>query len=347
MSRSDKNVEQSGKPKPNIPWNVKLHTRALSCIFDASFRPNVSLNRGLVNFFDFKASPSSNPLDGVASSDITVDPSRNLWFRLYNPAPTPTPTGSDPNDVVAMPVIVFFHGGGFVIAHANSISVDKQARQVARELRAIVVSVDYRLAPEHRFPCQYEDGFDALRFIDEMDGPDLPAHADLNRCFLAGESAGGNLAHYVAVRAGEYDFKRLKLLGLIAVQPFFGGEERAESEIRLSWGPTLRLDMTDWFWRAFLPEGSDRDHSAANVFGPNAGEISGVRFPAALVVIGGFDLLRDWDLKYYEGLKSSGKEVHLVDYPNAIHGFWNFRVRPEYCLFLEEVRAFMQKQMAK
>jgi len=109
----------------------------------------------------------------------------------------------------------------------------------------------------------------------------------------------------------------------------------------------LRLDLTDWFWRAFLPDGSDRDHPAANVFGPNAGEISGVKFPAALVIVGGCDLLRDRDMRYCEGLKRSGKEVYLVDYPKAVHGFWSMGVRPEYCLFLEQVREFMQKQMAE
>jgi acetyl esterase/lipase len=332
--------EQSANPKPNMPWKVKLFMGAFSWVFDASFRHDVSVNRRLLDFFDYKVSP-----DGVASSDTTVDPSRNLWFRLYNP--TPTPTGGDPNDVVGLPVIVFFHGGGFVGGHANSILIHNAVHQLAQELHAIVVSVNYRLAPEHRFPCQYEDGFDALRFIDEMDGRDLPANADLSRCFLAGESAGGNLAHHVALRAGEYSFKRVNLLGLIAVQPFFGGEERVESEIRFPRGPILRLDLTDWFWRAFLPDGSDRDHPAANVFGPNAGEISGARFPAAIVIIGGCDPLRDWDMRYYEGLKRSGKEVCLVDYPNAIHGFWSMGVMPEYCLFLEEVKEFMQKQMGK
>ncbi|XP_059452326.1 probable carboxylesterase 18 [Corylus avellana] len=345
MSRGDENVEQRANPKPNIPWKLKLFTGAFSGILNASFRLNVSVNRRLLNFIDFKVppSPSPNPPHGVASSDTTVDSSRNLWFRLYDP----TPTGGEPNDVVRMPVIVFFHGGGFVFGNANSNWVDKQARQLARELRAIVVSVNYRLAPEHRFPCQYEDGFDALRFIDEMDGRDMPANADLNRCFLAGESAGGNLAHHVAVRAGEYGFKRVKLLGLIAVQPFFGGEERVESEIRFSRGPILSLDMTDWFWRAFLPGGSVRNHPGANVFGSKADEISSVRFPSTLVFTGGFDPLRDWDMRYYEGLKRSGKEVFLVDYPNAAHGFWSLGVRPECRLFIEEMREFMQKQMDK
>ena len=66
-----------------------------------------------------------------------------------------------------------------------------------------------------------------------------------------------------------------------------------------------------------------------------------------LIFIGGFDLLRDWDMRYYEGLKISRKEVYLVDYPNAVHGFWSMGVRPECCLFIEETREFLQKQMDK
>ncbi|XP_042971008.1 probable carboxylesterase 18 [Carya illinoinensis] len=340
-------AERDGiRPKPNLTWKTKLLLKAMSWIVQPSLRPNMTVNRRLVNFFDLKVpqSPSPHPRsDGIASSDTIVDPSRNLWFRLFNPI-HPTTSG---NEVVGMPVIVFYHGGGFILGHANSMAMDIMARRLARELHAIVLSVDYRLAPEHRFPCQYEDGFDALRFIDEMDSRDLPASADLGRCFLAGESAGGNLAHHVAVTAGEYDFKRVNLLGLIAIQPFFGGEERVESEMEFSQGPVLSLELTDWFWKAFLPEGSDRDHSAANVFGPNKVDISGLRFPPTLLFVGGCDPLRDWEIRYCEGLKKSGKQVYLVDYPNAVHGFASFNETSEACLFLSEVKDFMQKQMAK
>ncbi|XP_041007524.1 probable carboxylesterase 18 [Juglans microcarpa x Juglans regia] len=340
--------EETATPKPNLPWKLKLFLGAISWVIERSLRPNMTVNRRLINFFDPKIPPSPNPRrgsDSVASSDITVDHSRNLWFRLFNPSPT-TSTGSD-NGVSGMPIIVFYHGGGFAIGHANSMIVDTAARRLSRELRAIIVSVNYRLAPKHRLPCQYEDGFDVLRFIDEMDTEGLPANADLSRCFLAGESAGGNLAHQVAVRAAEHDFKRVNLLGLIAIQPFFGGEDRVKSEIRFSRGPFLTLDAIDWYWRAFLPEGTDRDHAAVNVFGPNAVDISGLRFPPTLLFIGGCDPLRDRNIMYYEGLKKSGKQVYVVEYPNAVHGFSGFKEIPESCLFLREVKDFMEMQMAK
>ncbi|KAB1210988.1 putative carboxylesterase 18 [Morella rubra] len=342
MSGGAESLGESASGKPNLPWKLKLILKVASWIVNPSLRPNMTVNRRLLNFVDLKVPPSPNPRDssdGVASSDTTIDPSRNLWFRLYVPTP-------GPEDVVRMPVIVFYHGGGFVLGQVNSLPIENAARRLARELRAVVVSVNYRLAPEHRFPCPYEDGFDALKFIDGMDSHDLPANADLGRCFLAGESAGGNLAHHVAVRAGEHAFKRVNLLGLIALQPFFGGEERVESEIRFARGPMLTLELTDWFWRAFLPEGSDRDHHAVNVFGPNAVDISGLRFPPTLLFVGGCDPLRDRDMRYYEGLQKSGKQVHLVNYPNAVHGFSGFTDTPESSIFIGEVKDFMQKRMA-
>ncbi|CAI0555962.1 unnamed protein product [Linum tenue] len=112
---------------------------------------------------------------------------------------------------------------------ADSRFYDIFCRSLASETPAVVVSVNYRLAPEHRCPSQYEDGFDAVKFLDaviNLDG------VDLGRCFLAGDSAGGNLAHHVAVRAAESEaaLKRVKVTGLISIQPFFGGEERTESD---------------------------------------------------------------------------------------------------------------------
>jgi hypothetical protein len=97
---------------------------------------------------------------------------------------------------------------------------------------------------------------------------------------------------HVAVRAGEYGFKRVKLLRLIAVQPFFRREEWVKSEILFSHGPILILDWMDSFWRAFLPDGLARDHPGANVFGSNADEICSVRFPATLIFIGRFACCR-------------------------------------------------------
>ncbi|GLT93908.1 hypothetical protein SLE2022_116780 [Rubroshorea leprosula] len=130
----------------------------------------------------------------------------------------------------------------------------------------------------------------------------FPTFADLKQCYIAGDSAGENIAHHVAVRACDYQFNNLELIGLIAIQPFFGSEERTESEMKLTETPFISVQGTDRSWRAFLPEGSDRDHPAANVFGPRSANISTLKFPATIWVIGGLDPLYDWQIRYSDGL---------------------------------------------
>jgi acetyl esterase/lipase len=90
-----------------------------------------------------------------------------------------------------------------------------------------------------------------------------------------GDSAGGNLAHHVAVRACKAGLQKIWVIGLISIQPFFGGEERTEAEIRLEGSLMILMARTDWMWKVFLPEGSNWDHGAANVSGPNAEDLSG------------------------------------------------------------------------
>ncbi|PRQ22440.1 putative carboxylesterase [Rosa chinensis] len=98
-------------------------------------------------------------------------------------------------------------------------------------------------------------------------------------------------------------------------------------------------------WKAFLPEGSDRDHPVVNVFGPNAVDISGVDFPATIVFVGGFDPLQDWQKRYYEGLKKRGKQAELVVFPNAIHTFYAYPELEDSSVFISRVRDFVQNAM--
>ena len=102
-----------------------------------------------------------------------------------------------------------------------------------------------------------------------------------------------------------------KVIGVVAIQPFFGGEERTISEIELEGTPVVSTNITDWYWNAFLPpgEGHNRDHPIINVSGPNAVDIANINFPPTMVVVAGFDVLRDWQNRYYEWLKKSGKEA--------------------------------------
>lgn len=227
---------------------------------------------------------------------------------------------------------------------ASSKPYDDFCRRLARDLSAFVISVNYRLSPENPYPVPIEDCFDALKFIDTADIEGFSSTADLKRCFLAGDSAGGNLVHHVAVIASEHGFSKVKLIGNISIQPFFGGEERTESELRLTRAPFITTERTDWMWKAFLPKGANRDHPAANVFGPNSGDLSGINFPATIVFVGGYDALKDWQKRYYEGLRRNGKEAYLVEYENGFHTFYAYPEVPESGLFMEQVKDFMQKQ---
>ncbi|KAM7271160.1 hypothetical protein ACFE04_030374 [Oxalis oulophora] len=320
----------------NLSWKINLLVFLAGFLLDLCRWSSSYCGHFLIYFltlFDLKTSPSGHKyFKGVKTSDIIVDDTRNLWFRLY------TPSGNS-NDV-KFPLVVFFHGGGFLFMAPNSILFDKFCYNLARELRAVIVSVNYRLAHEHPYPCQYVDGFDVLKYIDTCG---VGAAVDLKNCFLSGDSAGGNLAHHVALRAGKYnELKNLKVAGLIALQPFFGGEERTKSEINLQGVPLINPERTDWIWKRFLPNG-DRDHAAVNVFGPNSIDISGVHFPKTIVFVGGFDPLKDWQRKYHQGLKKSGKEAYLVEYPKAFHTFYLFPELPESDLLMEDMRSFIYK----
>uniref|UniRef100_A0A2P2PMC0 Arylacetamide deacetylase n=1 Tax=Rhizophora mucronata TaxID=61149 RepID=A0A2P2PMC0_RHIMU len=325
---------------PDLPWKVKLFVATVGFGVDFAIRSEVSVNRRLMNFFDFKTPPTKKPVNGVRTADITVDITRNLWFRLFTPVDCV-------DSGVRLPVIFFFHGGGFALMAPDSKPFVDFCNRLARELPAIIISVNYRLAPEHRFPCQQEDCFDVMKFIDEEENiEDISSHANLKQCFVAGDSAGGNLAHHTALRASEYEFRRMKTIGVIAIQPFFGGEARTESETRLVRAPFVTPKRVDRMWKYYLPENSDRDHPAANVFGPNAMDMSSLKFPATIVFVGGFDPLQDWQKRYYEGLKKSGKEAYLVEYPNAIHSFYLYPDVLDSSLFIREVKYFMEKQSA-
>ncbi|KAK2976998.1 hypothetical protein RJ640_026829 [Escallonia rubra] len=327
--------------KASLPLKIRVLLFLLHAATKSAYRPNGTVNRRLLNLLDLKAPPNPKPFKGVKSYDVSVDPSRNLWFRAFVP--------TDHRRPGYLPVVVYFHGGGFVTFGPDSRPFDALCRRLSGSIPAVVVSVNYRLAPEHRYPAQYEDGFEALKFLD--DNPqELPENADLSRCFIAGDSAGGNLGHHVAKRACQSQFQQLRVIGLMALQPFFGGEERTESEKKQVGSLTLNVERTDWYWRTFSPpgEGWDRDHEVINVSGPRAADISRLDFPTTLIFVGGMDVLQDWQRRYYEWLKrSSGKEVNLVEYPNMVHGFYAFPELLESKQLILEVSKFVNMQMER
>lgn len=340
VSSSNSNSDSNSNSfyfSPVLPWKVRFSLFFLSFFINASRRRNGTVNRRLFSLVDPQSKPNPNAaVNGVTSSDVTVDPSRNLWFRLFTPTSSSLPSSP-------LPLLVYFHGGGFSLFSASSAVYDGVCRSFSRSTPAVVVSVNYRLAPEHRYPSQYDDGFDVVKFLDENDAV-LPSVADVSKCFLAGDSAGANLAHHVAVRVGKSGLRNLKVIGLVSIQPFFGGEARSESEIRLDRISWLTLKVTDWFWESFLPDGLNRDHGSINVCDLKFKvDITNIDFPNTIVFLSELDLLKDRGKEYYEWLKEYGKKVKLIEYQNTIHAFYFCPELPQYSLLISQVKDFVNK----
>lgn len=328
-------TSQTPKSKLVLPLRTRAALSVLSALTDFSRRSDGTVKRGFLKILDIKSPCKAKSVNGVSTKDVTVDKYRKLWIRVY------TPTSSSGDGV--LPVVIFFHGGGFTFLSADSFAYDAVCRQFCRRTPAVVVSVNYRPTPEHRFPCQYDDGEDVLKFL--AGNPSvLPENADLKKCFLAGDSAGANLAHHVAVRVAKSGLRGVRLVGLVSIQPWFGGEERTDSELKYKDAPLVSISRTDWLWKAFLPEGSDRDHWAVNVSGANSEDLSGLDYPNTLVIVGGFDPLQDWQRRYCEWLKKSGKKVQLIEYPTMFHAFYIFPELPESSRLVSQVKDFITTQ---
>lgn len=331
--------DDHARRKPSLPWTVRVQLAALALVH----RRDGSVRRLLFSLGDLKSGTTSRPgASGVRSADVTIDASRGLWARVFSPSSGPDADADADAAAAPVPVVVYFHGGGFVLFSAASRPYDAFCRRLCRGLRAVVVSVNYRLAPGHRFPAAYDDGVAALRYLD-ANADSLPAHVpvDLSSCFLAGDSAGGNITHHVAQRwaVAAASPTNLRVAGAVLIQPFFGGEERTAAEVALDGASALSVAATDHFWKEFLPEGATRDHEAARVCG------EGVKladaFPPAMVVVGGFDLLKDWQARYVEALRGKGKPVWVVEYPDAVHGFHVFPELTDSGKFVEEMKLFV------
>ncbi|OIW21355.1 hypothetical protein TanjilG_32669 [Lupinus angustifolius] len=215
-----------------------------------------------------KAPPTSDPnlLIPVLTKDVTINESTKTWVRLFLPRRTLLSShGSNSNH--KLPIIVFFHSGGFICASAATIVVHDFCVDMADNVEAIVVSVDYRLAPKHRLPAQYDDAMDALYWIRSSQDEWLTKYADISNCYLMGNSAGANISYHTGLRVAEDvdHFKPLKIQGFIFRQPFFGGIKRTDSELRLENDPVIPVSTTDLMWELALPIGANREHEYCNL----------------------------------------------------------------------------------
>lgn len=184
----------------------------------------------------------------------------------------------------------------------------------ASQLAVLVVSVEYRLAPEHRLPAAFDDVLEVFYWIKEKKDIWVKNYGDVTRCILMGESAGGNIAYNVGLHATHKvrELNPLVIHGLVLIQPFFGQVKRTGSEIRVPDSAGLPLAMTDLMWNLSLPLGANRDHPYCNVDihggSKSLEKVKKLGWPVIITGCDG-DRLYDKQVEVFKFMKKKGVKV--------------------------------------
>ncbi|KAL1193574.1 putative carboxylesterase 11 [Cardamine amara subsp. amara] len=270
------------------------------------------------------------------------------------------PSSSSTGNSRKLPVMLQFHGGGWVSGSNDSVANDSFCRRMAKHCDIIVLAVGYRLAPENRYPAAYEDGFKVLKWLGKqanlaecnksmgnsrrpggevkksevnkhivdafgasMVEPWLATHADPSRCVLLGVSCGANIADYVsrkAIEAGQ-NLDPVKVVAQVLMYPFFIGSVPTQSEIKQANSYFYDKPMCILAWKLFLPEEEfSLDHPAANPLVPGRGPP--LKFmPPTLTIVAEHDWMRDRAIAYSEELRKVNVDAPVLEYKDAVHEF--------------------------
>jgi len=282
------------------------------------------VNAQIQGLLDLIASKNVPPhyLLSPPEARIAMEKSRAVFrgpevaLSRIEPLSIPGPAGAIPARLYAsgatrgLPVLVYFHGGGWVIGSLDSH--DDLCRRMALESGCLVISVDYRLAPEHKFPAAVDDAFAATRWI-ATNATKLGGNP--KRIAVGGDSAGGNLAAVVALQARDAGGPALRfqlLIYPVAAKDFTLPSMRAYGE-----GFLLTATGMHWFWNHYLSmPGDARDVRACPILAPS---LKGL--PRAHIVLAEYDILRDEGEEYGRRLDQAGVPVQVVCYDGMIHAF--------------------------
>lgn len=260
--------------------------------------------------------PSYDRRTNVQSKDVHVSIAPNLTIsaRLYLPG----------NDVVAcneLPLLVYFHGGGFFTESPFSPTYHHYLNSLVSEAKAVAVSVNYRLAPENPLPIGYQDSWLALKWVlshskGSGDEPWLNDYADFGRVYLGGDSAGANIAHNVAIRVGS-EKTDIRLHGMFLNCPHFWGTERIGNEA----GQPKGVAWVESIWIHAYPDSTGFDDPASNPgMDPDLWKLG---CGNVVVYVAEYDVLRDRGFYYEEVLERSGwvGKIKVVEVKGEDHVF--------------------------
>jgi acetyl esterase len=215
-----------------------------------------------------------------------------------------------PMGVGPLPVILFFHGGGWVVG--NLEMNDELCRRLANRAGTVVVSLDYRLAPEAPFPAALEDGREALRWIK---AEAATFGGDANAIAVGGTSAGGNLAAGLALSCRDAGDPAIALQ--VLMYPVLDSRMATRSFSQFGQGPVLEARQMRWYWDQYAPDPSAR----GNPFASPAHATDLGSLPPAIIVIAECDPLSDEAEEYAVRLAAAGVMVHRLHYPGQVHSF--------------------------
>ncbi|TWT64295.1 alpha/beta hydrolase [Rubinisphaera italica] len=254
--------------------------------------------------------PSVGKLAPIVAQDDCRIPTRtgSVSARVYQPR----------NEIHnGHPVIVYIHGGGWVMGELDHY--DQLCRELASQTDMTVISLDYRLAPEHQFPKGLEDCLDAVEHLATEGIPGQAySHQPCEHIYLCGDSAGGNLA---AVVANEFhDHSRIHIEGQILIYPITDCDFDRVSYRDNAEGYLLTADMMKWFWELYCPDLSKRPLPWTSPLQRD----SFANLPPAFVLTCEFDPLRDEGAAYAECLQAAGVETVHHEIPGMIHGFMRY-----------------------
>ncbi|XP_057547014.1 probable carboxylesterase 2 [Amaranthus tricolor] len=287
-------------------------------------------------------SPGFHPQTGVNSKDIKISINTNLKIRIYNPK-NPQILNNQPK----LPLILYFHGGGFLLESTFSAKYHNYLNRLASEARSIIVSVEYRRAPEHRLPAAYNDCWDALNWAITTNEPWIRDFVDYSRIFLMGDSAGGNIAHQTAIRIGIHKM-RYEIDGIILVHPYFWGKDRiGDEKNKRNYFSIRDLPYKVWqFARPGIEIGVD--HKWINPENePNLGRLGCKR---VLICVAEEDVFRDRGLYYKKVLEESGWEGDVEVFESKGEDHVYYLMEPSSSNSLElmaRVVAFINPSLSK
>jgi len=261
-------------------------------------------------------------MDKVDDVAITMRDGHPIKGRIYKPSQSPN-----------LPVIIYYHGGGFVLYDIESH--DRVCRRLADKNQAIVISIDYRLAPEYKFPVPLNDCYDSFLWaVKQIDG----IGGNKNRITLAGDSAGGNLATAVSVMARDLGGPHIH--SQILIYPTVDATFQFASIERNGKGYLLTKDRMEWFVNHYATDENDKsDPLMSPIYQEDL-----VGLPPAFVFTAEYDPLHDEGAAYAQKLKDAGVHTKYKMYKGMIHGFINMPKLAKACLTAhEDIKSFLDE----